>query len=71
MKTSVSSYRAGTCACENGEQWQRALVLLSEPGEGKLNPDVISYSVGISIFVGMALNCSGLLRCSASFGKRS
>ncbi|CAK0836960.1 unnamed protein product, partial [Prorocentrum cordatum] len=31
-----------------GEQWQRALVLLSEMREARLESDVISYSAGIS-----------------------
>ncbi|CAK0853897.1 unnamed protein product [Prorocentrum cordatum] len=31
-----------------GEQWQRALALLSEMWEAKLEPDVISYNAGIS-----------------------
>ncbi|CAK0875286.1 unnamed protein product [Prorocentrum cordatum] len=42
------SYNAGISACEKGEQWQRALALLSEMREAKLDPDVISYNVGIS-----------------------
>ncbi|CAK0841671.1 unnamed protein product [Prorocentrum cordatum] len=43
------SYNAGISACEKGEQWQRALALLSEMWEAKLEPDVIfSYSAGIS-----------------------
>ncbi|CAK0874690.1 unnamed protein product, partial [Prorocentrum cordatum] len=43
------SYNAGISACEKGEQWQRALALLSEMREAKLEPDVISYNVGISV----------------------
>ncbi|CAK0885507.1 unnamed protein product, partial [Prorocentrum cordatum] len=31
-----------------GEQWQRALALLSEMWEAKLDPNVVSYSAGIS-----------------------
>ncbi|CAK0836621.1 unnamed protein product, partial [Prorocentrum cordatum] len=42
------SYSAGISACEQGEQWQRALALLSEMREVKLEPNVISYSAGIS-----------------------
>ncbi|CAK0825413.1 unnamed protein product, partial [Prorocentrum cordatum] len=43
------SYNAGISACEKGEQWQRALALLSEIREAKLEPDVIfSYTAGIS-----------------------
>ncbi|CAK0789332.1 unnamed protein product [Prorocentrum cordatum] len=45
----VISYNAGMSACEKGEQWQRALSLLSEMIEAKSEPDVIiSYSAGIS-----------------------
>ena len=35
------SYNAGISACEKGEQWQRALALLSEMWEAKLEPNVI------------------------------
>ena len=42
------SYNAGISACEKGDQWQRALALLSEMREAKLEPSVISYSAGIS-----------------------
>ncbi|CAK0873284.1 unnamed protein product [Prorocentrum cordatum] len=42
------SYSAGISACEKGEQWQRALALLREMSEAKLQPDVISYNAGIS-----------------------
>eukprot|EP00959_Pyramimonas_sp_CCMP1952_P412627 8646518-Pyramimonas_sp.AAC.1 len=42
------SYSAGISACGKAEQWQRALVLLSEMREAKLEPTVISYSAGIS-----------------------
>ncbi|CAK0836025.1 unnamed protein product [Prorocentrum cordatum] len=38
---------AGISACGKGAQWQRALVLLSEIREAKLEPDAI-YSAGIS-----------------------
>ncbi|CAK0872581.1 unnamed protein product, partial [Prorocentrum cordatum] len=36
----VVSYSAGVSACEKGQQWQRALALLSEMWEAKLEPDV-------------------------------
>ncbi|CAK0794992.1 unnamed protein product [Prorocentrum cordatum] len=42
------SYNAGISACEKGDQWQRALALLGEMREAKLEPDGISYSAGIS-----------------------
>ena len=35
-------YSVGVRACEKGEQWQRALALLSEMGETKLEPNAIS-----------------------------
>ena len=35
------SYNAGISACERGEQWERALALLSEMREAKLEPNVI------------------------------
>ncbi|CAK0795975.1 unnamed protein product [Prorocentrum cordatum] len=38
------SYNAGISACEKGEQWQRALALLSEMREARLEPNVISYN---------------------------
>ncbi|CAK0894342.1 unnamed protein product, partial [Prorocentrum cordatum] len=42
------SYNAGISACEKGGQWQRALSLLSEMWQAKLEPNVISYNAGIS-----------------------
>ncbi|CAK0882108.1 unnamed protein product [Prorocentrum cordatum] len=33
----------GIAACEKGEQWQRALALLSKMREAEVGPDVISY----------------------------
>ncbi|CAK0899307.1 unnamed protein product, partial [Prorocentrum cordatum] len=41
------SYNAGISACEKGEQWQRALELLSEMLKAKLEPSVISYHAEI------------------------
>ncbi|CAK0888332.1 unnamed protein product [Prorocentrum cordatum] len=41
-------YSAGISACEKGDQWQRALALLSEMWEAKLEPNVMSCSAGIS-----------------------
>ncbi|CAK0794259.1 unnamed protein product [Prorocentrum cordatum] len=38
-------YSAGISACERGQQWQRALSLLSQMVETKLEPTVINYSV--------------------------
>ncbi|CAK0808240.1 unnamed protein product, partial [Prorocentrum cordatum] len=43
------SCNAGISACENGGQWQRALSLLSEMRELKLDPDCKSYTIGISV----------------------
>ncbi|CAK0910328.1 unnamed protein product [Prorocentrum cordatum] len=48
LEPDVVCYSAGISACENGEQWQRALALLGEMWEAKLELDVISYSTGIS-----------------------
>ncbi|CAK0824926.1 unnamed protein product [Prorocentrum cordatum] len=41
------SYNAGISAYEKCEQWQRALALLREMREAKLEPDIFSYSAGI------------------------
>eukprot|EP00959_Pyramimonas_sp_CCMP1952_P083521 1746236-Pyramimonas_sp.AAC.1 len=41
LEPNVISYSAGISACDKGEQWQRALVLLSEMWEAKLEPNVI------------------------------
>ncbi|CAK0892993.1 unnamed protein product [Prorocentrum cordatum] len=38
------SHNVGITACEKGEQWQRALALLSEMWEAKLEPNADSYS---------------------------
>eukprot|EP00959_Pyramimonas_sp_CCMP1952_P265097 5543216-Pyramimonas_sp.AAC.1 len=35
------SYNVGISACEKCKQWQRAVALLSEMREAKLEPDVI------------------------------
>ncbi|CAK0840362.1 unnamed protein product [Prorocentrum cordatum] len=40
------SYNAGISACEKGEQWQRAVALLSELRKAKLEPDVITLQLG-------------------------
>ncbi|CAK0863370.1 unnamed protein product [Prorocentrum cordatum] len=45
---SSSRYTAGISACGNGGQWQRALALLGEMQEAKVEPNVISYNAGIS-----------------------
>ncbi|CAK0800612.1 unnamed protein product [Prorocentrum cordatum] len=42
----VLSYNAGISACETSEQWQRALALLSEMWEVKLEPNVITTTLG-------------------------
>ncbi|CAK0875790.1 unnamed protein product, partial [Prorocentrum cordatum] len=42
------SYNRGVDACAKSGQWQRALALLSEIREVKLEANVISYSCGIS-----------------------
>ncbi|CAK0880212.1 unnamed protein product [Prorocentrum cordatum] len=41
------SYSAGISACEKGNQWQRALALLNEAREAKLELAVISYNAGV------------------------
>ncbi|CAK0810057.1 unnamed protein product [Prorocentrum cordatum] len=47
----TSTYNSGISACENGEQWQRALSLLGEMWEAKLELDAVSYSVGITAVI--------------------
>ncbi|CAK0803792.1 unnamed protein product [Prorocentrum cordatum] len=47
LEPTVISYSAGISACEKGEQWERALSLLSEMREGTVEPTVISYTAGI------------------------
>ena len=42
--SALVSYNAGISACEKGEQWQRALALLSEMWEVKLEPNVVFYT---------------------------
>ncbi|CAK0804248.1 unnamed protein product, partial [Prorocentrum cordatum] len=42
LEANVISYSAGISACELGRQWHRALALLSEMREAKLEPDVMS-----------------------------
>ncbi|CAK0906883.1 unnamed protein product [Prorocentrum cordatum] len=46
------SYCAGISACRKGEQWQRALALLSEMWEVRLEPD-------LWIFLGFTLSACG------------
>ena len=41
---SFMSYSAGICACGTGEQWQRALALLSDLLQGDAGTSVSSYS---------------------------
>ena len=42
------TFSASVSACEKGDQWERALLILSEmPCDGVL-PNVVSYSAGIS-----------------------
>ncbi|CAK0863436.1 unnamed protein product [Prorocentrum cordatum] len=41
-------YIATASACRKGGQWQHALSVLSDMWKAKLEPDVISYSAGIS-----------------------
>ena len=43
--STLVSYNAGISACEKGEQWQRALTLLSEMWEAELEPNVISTTL--------------------------
>ena len=44
--SALVSYSAAISGSEKGEQWQRALALLGEMREAKLEPDAISYSAG-------------------------
>ncbi|CAK0824584.1 unnamed protein product [Prorocentrum cordatum] len=46
LEPDVISYSAGISACEKGEQWQRALALLSDMRETKLEPDVSATTLG-------------------------
>ncbi|CAK0832934.1 unnamed protein product [Prorocentrum cordatum] len=48
VEPDVISCNAGISACEKGEQWQRALTLLSEMREAKVEPDAVSCNAGIS-----------------------
>ncbi|CAK0800611.1 unnamed protein product [Prorocentrum cordatum] len=49
LEPNVISYSAGISACEKGDQWQRALALLSEMRDAKLEPNAIfSYNAGMS-----------------------
>ncbi|CAK0834650.1 unnamed protein product [Prorocentrum cordatum] len=46
----ITHCSAGASACEKGNPWQQALLLLSETREVKSEPDVISYSTGIRAY---------------------
>ena len=46
--SALVSYSAGISACDRGEQWLRAMLLLGEMREAKLEPDVIGCNAGIS-----------------------
>ncbi|CAK0840859.1 unnamed protein product [Prorocentrum cordatum] len=48
LKPDVISYSQGISACGKREQWQAALLLLSDLGEAKLETNVISHSAGVS-----------------------
>ncbi|CAK0904771.1 unnamed protein product [Prorocentrum cordatum] len=43
----IISYNSGISACEKDDNWQHALLLLSEMREAKVGPDVVSYSAGV------------------------
>ncbi|CAK0795719.1 unnamed protein product [Prorocentrum cordatum] len=64
------SYNAGISSCQKGEQWQRALALLSELREARLEPNVISTALG-SARARRASSGSRVWRCSARRGRRS
>ncbi|CAK0804245.1 unnamed protein product, partial [Prorocentrum cordatum] len=71
LEANVISYSAGISACELGRQWHRALALLSEMREAKLEPDVMSATTLGSARARRASSGSGLWRCSARCGRRS
>ncbi|CAK0845141.1 unnamed protein product [Prorocentrum cordatum] len=42
------SYNAGISACGHGGGWQKALLLLSDMGEARLQPDGISFNAAMT-----------------------
>ncbi|CAK0906597.1 unnamed protein product [Prorocentrum cordatum] len=61
-------YNAGISACEKGEQWQRALALLTEMGEAKLEPN--SATVLGSARARKVSSGTQPCRCSARWSRR-
>ncbi len=48
VEADVISYNAAICACEEGQQWQKALQLLEAMLARRVEATVISYSAAIS-----------------------
>ncbi|CAK0881698.1 unnamed protein product [Prorocentrum cordatum] len=72
VERNMITYSAGISACEKGEQWQRALALLSEMWAAELKPNVIWSAVTLgSARARRAGSGSGPWRCSARCGMRS
>ncbi|CAK0795997.1 unnamed protein product [Prorocentrum cordatum] len=70
LEPDVIVYNAAISACEKGEQWQRALGLLSEMREADLQPNVISATTLRSARARRASSGSGLWCFSARCGER-
>ncbi|CAK0905364.1 unnamed protein product [Prorocentrum cordatum] len=74
LEPDAISYNAGISACEKGERWQRALALLREMREAKLEPTIIwatllrSARVRDAASGGMRCPCSA--RCGSAIWRR-
>ncbi|CAK0888683.1 unnamed protein product [Prorocentrum cordatum] len=69
VEANTISYNAGISACEKGEQWQRALALLSEMWAAKVEPSV-SATMLESARARRASNGNGRWRCWERCGRR-